>query len=193
MDCDLFYFHLWHSQSWSFVISFLYIFFNSSVELGISLSSKYFMNGIFDLRGYAVIPSSYRISWSFNLWKSHFVVCDNVNYMLYGLKLTCSFVMRAFIELKKIFSLSENFNFLLTNFFNPFPIETWRLLFQGHTLLLNNKKNNDNNDNDNNNITTKPRTAITTVNKNQIYSTYPMLIFQTSFPRTLPPFSRLHH
>ena len=42
-------------------------------------------------------------------------------------------------------------------------------------------------------ITTKPRTVITTVSKNQIYLTYPMFIFETSFRRTLPPFSSLHH
>ena len=34
-----------------------------------------------------------------------------------------------------------------------------------------------NNNNDNNNITTKPRHIISSVNKNQIYSTYPMFIF----------------
>ena len=42
-------------------------------------------------------------------------------------------------------------------------------------------------------ITTKPRTVITMVSKNQIYLTYPMFIFETSFQRTLPPFSSLHH
>ena len=42
-------------------------------------------------------------------------------------------------------------------------------------------------------ITTKPRTVITRVSKNQIYLTYPMFIFETSFRRTLPPFSSLHH
>ena len=42
-------------------------------------------------------------------------------------------------------------------------------------------------------ITTKPRTVITMVSKNQIYLTYPMFIFETSFRRTLPPFSSLHH
>ena len=50
-------------------------------------------------------------------------------------------------------------------------------------ILWNNNNNNNNNDdddddkNDNNNITTKPRTIISAVNKNQIYSTYPMFIF----------------
>ena len=34
-----------------------------------------------------------------------------------------------------------------------------------------------NNNNNNNNITTKPRTTVSTVNENQIYSIYPMFIF----------------
>ena len=34
-----------------------------------------------------------------------------------------------------------------------------------------------NNNNNNNNISTKPRYIISSVNKNQIYSTYPMFIF----------------
>ena len=42
-------------------------------------------------------------------------------------------------------------------------------------------------------ITTKPRTVITMVSKNQIYLTYPLFIFETSFRRALPPFSSLHH
>ena len=45
----------------------------------------------------------------------------------------------------------------------------------------------------NNNTTTKPRIDIVPVNKNQIYSTYPIFIFQTSFREILPPFSILHH
>ena len=36
---------------------------------------------------------------------------------------------------------------------------------------------NNNNNNNNNNITTKPRTTVSTVNENQIYSIYPMFIF----------------
>ena len=39
-----------------------------------------------------------------------------------------------------------------------------------------NENNNNNDHNNNNNITTKPR-YIRSVNKNQIYSTYPMFIF----------------
>ena len=43
-------------------------------------------------------------------------------------------------------------------------------------------------------ITTKPRHIISSVNKNQIYSTYPIFyLCSTSFWRTLPPFSSLHH
>ena len=40
-----------------------------------------------------------------------------------------------------------------------------------------NINNNNNNNNNNNIITTKPRYIISSVNKNQIYSTYPMFIF----------------
>ena len=42
-------------------------------------------------------------------------------------------------------------------------------------------------------IITQLRPIITTVKENQIYSTYPMLIFQTSFRRTLSPFSSFYH
>ena len=57
-----------------------------------------------------------------------------------------------------------------------------------------NNNNNNNNDNNNNNSSTKPRTIISAVNENQIYLTYPIFIFfETSFWRTLTPFSSLHH
>ena len=42
-------------------------------------------------------------------------------------------------------------------------------------------------------ITTKPRTVITTVNKNQIYSIYSMFALLASCRRTPPSFSSLHH
>ena len=41
----------------------------------------------------------------------------------------------------------------------------------------NNNKNNNSNNNNDNNITTKPRYIFSSVNKNQIYLTYPMFIF----------------
>ena len=41
----------------------------------------------------------------------------------------------------------------------------------------NNNNNHDNNNNDNNNNNNNNNDNITTVNKNQIYSTYPMFIF----------------
>ena len=59
--------------------------------------------------------------------------------------------------------------------------------------MINNNNNNNNNSNNNNNITKKPASAVILVNKNKIYSTYPIFIFQTSFRKTLPPFSSLHH
>ena len=65
-----------------FSINFLSIFFNSSIELGIPLSLKYFINGIIDPRGHVVIQSSSLISLSLNFNHQHnFIVCDSANYM----------------------------------------------------------------------------------------------------------------
>ena len=63
--------------------------------------------------------------------------------------------------------------------------EAWKRAGCNHKLSYNNSdKDNSNNNNinnnkkkNNNNIKTKPRYIISSVNKNQIYSTYPMFIF----------------
>ena len=55
----------------------------------------------------------------------------------------------------------------------------------------NNNNNDDNNNNNNNNSNNNNNNSNILVNKN-IYSTYPMFIFQTSYRRELPLFSSLH-
>ena len=44
-------------------------------------------------------------------------------------------------------------------------------------IIINHNNINNNNNNNDNNITTKPRHIISSVNKNQIYSTYPIFIY----------------
>ena len=56
-------------------------------------------------------------------------------------------------------------------------IRTFTKRIEDKTNDNNNKNNNKSNNNNISNITTKPRTVVTTVNRNQIYSIYPMFIF----------------
>ena len=50
-------------------------------------------------------------------------------------------------------------------------------------MINDNDKNNknNNNNNNNNNITTEPGTIITALNKNQVYSKYPIFLFLNKY------------
>ena len=117
---------------WKMIIfkNIFYIFFNLSIELGISLSSKHFMISIFDPRGYVVVQSLFLLSLSLNLHEVILLFAIVQITCLIHLERVMFFAIAVLtVESKTPFHNQEILNFYLATYLLLLPLYISSLLF----------------------------------------------------------------